>query len=52
MVERGYKESYTPQDFLSDVENAINTVSTVAHSGPGITDEADSSWLAMFQDFS
>ena len=37
MVERGYKKSYTPADFISDIDMANYVVYSIAHSGPGIT---------------
>ena len=52
MVERKYKTSYTPADFVKDIEMANNVVYSVAHSGPGITDEASKDWLLANEDFS
>jgi hypothetical protein len=45
MVERKYKTSYTPADFVKDIEMANYVVYLIAHSGPGITDEASKDWL-------
>lgn len=51
MVERKYKTSYSPADFVKDIEMANNVVYNVAHSGPGITDEASKDWLLANEDF-
>ncbi len=51
MVERGYKTSYSPVDFVKDIEKANYVVYNVAHSGPGITDEASKDWLLATENF-
>jgi hypothetical protein len=38
MVQRGYKTSYTPDDFVKDMNRATSLAINIAHSGPGITD--------------
>ena len=37
MVERGYKKSYSPDDFVKDIEMANYVLWPIGHSGPGIT---------------
>ena len=51
MVERGYKKSYTPADFVKDIEKANYVVRNIAHSGPGMTDQASKDWLLALEDF-
>jgi hypothetical protein len=45
MVERKYKTSYRPADFVTDIDRANYVLYNIAHSGPGITDEASKDWL-------
>jgi hypothetical protein len=51
MVERKYKTSYRPADFVKDIEMANYVTYNIAHSGPGITDEASKDWLLANEDF-
>ncbi len=37
MVQRGYKQSYTPADFINDIDMANYILYSIGHSGPGIT---------------
>jgi len=46
-VQMGYKTgTYTAQDFLADIDAALSITNYIWHSGPGITDDADPSWMA------
>lgn len=51
MVQRGYKSSYTPANFVRDIEIANMIVSTIGHSGPGITEDASKDWLLSIENF-
>ncbi len=52
MVNRGFKTSYTPKDFIKDIEMANYVLSAIDHSGPGITEDASSDWMLGLQGFS
>jgi hypothetical protein len=52
MVDRKYKTSYSPANFVKDIENANYVVYVIAHSGPGFTEDASKDWLTALEDFS
>lgn len=45
MVERGYKITYSPENFTKDIEMANRVIYIIGHSGPGITEDASPEWL-------
>lgn len=51
LVQMGYKTSYTPENFLSDISKAASLATAIAHSGPGITEEASKEWLMTVEKF-
>ncbi len=51
MVQRGYKTSYTPKDFQTDIDSANSIAYVIGHSGPGITEDASPEWLKAVELF-